>query len=380
MTADGPARPRVAILADSLVVGGAERVVEALALRLGSRGFDVTVGCLRAAGPIGASLAARGVPVESDLGPARLAPGQVFAVRRWLRRTRADVLFVLDHSNALFYGRLAARSLDRPAVAAVHRTRRADGSASLGTIDRLLLPWTAAVIAVSEGHATYLRDREGVRGDRLRVVYNGVDPDRFAPALDAGRRTRERRTLGLPDGATTFGSVAALRPEKNHESLLRALATRDLADAHLVVVGDGARREALEAEAADRGVAERVHWLGWMDDVVGVLAAIDALVLPSHPNVETFPMCVLEAMAAGRPAVATDVGSLDEMIVDGETGWLVPPGNDAALVQALRDAACNPVETERRGAAARRRLLEHFDENHMVDGVARILREVTDRN
>ena len=209
----------------------------------------------------------------------------------------------------------------------------------------------------------------------LRVVHNGVDPARFGAARHEGRRAAERADLGLDDAATVFGIVAALRPEKNHEALLGVLARPELSHAHLLVVGDGARRRELEARARELGLDDRVHWLGWRDDVVGVLAAIDALVLPSHPNVETFPLCVLEAMAAARPAVVTDVGSLDEMVIDGQTGWIVPPGDDDALARALVEAS-DAAQSTARGEGARRRLEERFDEDQMLAKTAAILNEV----
>lgn len=370
-----PSTLRAAILVDSLVVGGAERVTQTLARRLHEFGVHVEVGCLRAPGPIGDALRREGVALASGLGPRRADPRHVLHVRRWLQGVGADVVLILDHSNALFFGRIAARSLGVPAVVAVHRTRRADGSPSLGRIDRLLLPWTTAVLAVSEGHARYLHDVEGVDAGRIRVVHNGVDPEHFAGASDPDRRRTARRALDLPDDAPVLGVVAALRPEKNHEALLDALARPELAAVHLVAVGDGPRREALEARSRELVVDARVRWTGWRDDVVDVLAAIDALVLPSHPNVETFPVCVLEAMAAARPAVATRVGSLDEMIEDGRTGWLVPAGDPDALAAAMVEVVTDAGERARRGEASRRVLRDRFDEKDMVEKVARILRE-----
>jgi glycosyltransferase involved in cell wall biosynthesis len=154
------------------------------------------------------------------------------------------------------------------------------------------------------------------------------------------------------------------------------MAAPELEHARLAVVGDGERREGLQTLAAELGVDTRVHWLGWRDDVERVLAAVDGLVLPSHPNVETFPMCVLEAMAAARPVVATRVGSLDEMVEDGRTGWLVPPDDPAALTAALVRAASDPDERGRRGEAGRARVAKNFTEMQMVSGVAAVLREV----
>jgi glycosyltransferase involved in cell wall biosynthesis len=372
---DGADRLRVAFVVDSLVVGGAERVVEALANGLGHEGFEVVVGCLRSPGPIGEALRTRGIRVDEGLATRRADPLQIPAVIRWLRGVGADVVLVLDHSNALFFGRVAARFAGLPAVAAVHRTRRADGSPSLGRIDRLLEPWTAALIAVSRGHADYLARDEGVDPSRLRVVHNGVDVDRFAAAAEPASRGPARTGLGIPSGALVFAIVAALRPEKNHESLLRAMAAPELEAARLAVVGDGERRDGLQTLATELGVGSRVHWLGWRDDVERVLAAVDVLVLPSHPNVETFPMCVLEAMAAARPVVATRVGSLEEMVDDGRTGWLVPPGDPGALTEALAEAASDPEERRRRGEAGRARVTQDFTEEQMVAGVAAVLRE-----
>lgn len=372
---DGADRLRVAFVVDSLVVGGAERVVEALAAGLGHEGFEVVVGCLRSPGPIGEALRTRGIRVDEGLATRRADPLQIPAVIRWLRGVGADVVLVLDHSNALFFGRVAARLAGLPAVAAVHRTRRADGSPSLGRIDRLLEPWTAALIAVSRGHADYLAREEGVDPSRLRVVHNGVDVDRFAAVAEPASRGPARTGLGIPPGALVFAIVAALRPEKNHESLLRAMAAPELEAARLAVVGDGERRDGLQALATELGVDSRVHWLGWRDDVERVLAAVDVLVLPSHPNVETFPVCVLEAMAAARPVVATRVGSLEEMVEDGRTGWLVPPGDPGALTEALVEAASDPQERRRRGEAGRARVTQDFTEEQMVAGVAAVLRE-----
>ena len=370
---------RVAFLVDSLVVGGAERVLEALVHGLPRHGVDVVVGCLREPGPVGEALRAAGVAVAHGLAPRRLDPTHVLSVGRWLGRTGADVVYVLDHSNALFYGRVAARAMRRPSVVAVHRTRRADGTRSLGAVDRALMPWTRLVVAVSRGQADYLAEIEGVPRSKLRVVYNGVDPDRFVPAPSDEAVRRARMRFGLDPRRGVAGVVAALRPEKNHETLLRVWSDPAFHDADLLVVGDGARRPALEALARELGVVDRVHWAGWTDRVTDVLHAIDVLVLPSHPNVETFPMCVLEAMAAARPVVATRVGSLDEMVDDGTTGWLVEPGDETALRDALVAALQDPAEGSRRGRAGRARVVERFGQDRMVEGTVSVLRQAVGR-
>lgn len=365
--------PRVEFLANSLVVGGAERVVERLLLHLPAHGLQTGLATLREPGPVGEALRERGVRVREELAPRRLDPLQPLAVRRHLRAVGADLVFVLDHSNALLYGRLGAALAGLPQVMAVHRTRRADGSASLGRADRLLMPLSQRVIAVSEGHRRYLVEEEGLPPERLTVIHNGIDPDRFRPSESPAQRRAVREELGLPVEATVAAVVAALRPEKNHELLLEAAATPSLRELHLAFVGEGRREPALRATARERGLDERVHWLGVRDDVDRLLPALDILVLPSHPKVETFPLCVLEAMGAGLPVVATQVGSLDEMVVDGSTGRLVSPGDAEALSGALRELLGDEALRRRWGRAGRARVVERFDSETMVRRTAELL-------
>lgn len=360
---------RLAILADSLVVGGAERVLQALAEDLPGEGFSVRVGCLRAAGPVGEELRRAGVEVDDQVAPSTRSPLSTVRVARWLGRTGAEVAYLLDHSNVLWHGRLAAAWRAIPQVCAVHRTRRADGSASLGLSDRLLGRLSNAVIAVSEGHADYLATEEGIDRRRLAVVHNGVDCDRFG---GDGRAARSR--FGLPPTGFLWGLVAALRPEKNHEMALRVLAREPAGE--LVLVGSGAREEPLRELAGQLGVEGRVHWLGRVDDVPGLLPALDLVALTSHPAVETFPLSLLEAMASGRPVLATAVGSLDEMVIDGETGYLVPAGDEDSFLERLRRLRTDEPLRARLGEAGRIRVREHFTRARMVARTAEILDRV----
>lgn len=364
-------------LVNSLVVGGAERVVEALCQDLPDHGVDVSLGCLREAGPIGRSLADGGLEVVDQLAPRGRAPGQVLDLRRFLKRRAPQVVYLLEHSNALFYGRLAARWARVPRqVVAVHRTGRADGSPSLGRADRLLMGLTDRVVAVSRGHADYLRDHEGVPARKLVVVYNGVDPARFERLTGEDRR-RRRRELGLPAADPVVVVVAALRPEKNHRLLFEALVRFPAGSRpHLAVVGDGALAGELRHAVAELALDSHVHWLGRVNDVSGVLACSDVLALSSHPRVETFPLCVLEAMAAGLPVVATRVGSLPEMVQDGQTGLLVPPGTPHVFASALERVLADPTTARSLGEKGRRRVQDRFSRRQMVERTAEILWEL----
>ncbi|RKZ05685.1 hypothetical protein DRQ32_12110 [bacterium] len=360
---------RLTILADSLVVGGAERVLQALAEDLPGEGFLVRVACLRDAGPVGEQLRRAGVEVDERIAPWPRDPFSTLRIARYLASHGSEIAYMLDHSNVLWHGRLAAAWCQLPQVCAIHRTRRADGSPSLGVADRALGRLSESVIAVSEGHAEYLSSFEGVPRGRLDVVYNGVDPGRFNG--DPGTATAARDRQGLPRDAFLWGIVAALRPEKNHEMALRVLARDE--DSQLVLIGSGAREEALRELAGRLNVQERVHWMGQVEDVGALLPALDVVALTSHPAVETFPVSLLEAMAAARPTLATRVGSLAEMVLDGETGYLVAASDEDAFLQRLQKLRSDAQLRLRLGQAGRERVATCFTRREMVAQTAQIL-------
>lgn len=362
------------------MIGGAERVLQALCEDLPQHDVEPSVGCFRAAGPVGRALGDAGVPVSEQLAPARRSLAQVWALRADLRRHRTHLVYCLDHSNVLWYGRLAARLAGCPSVAAIHRTRRADGSPSLGRADRLLMGWTKRVIAVSREHGRYLSEDEGLDGRRVTVIHNGVDPGRFPPRRTGEELAAHRRSLGWPEEEPVVGIVAALRPEKNHRLLLEA-AVRIPRERrpHVAIIGAGPTEGRLHDVVGELGLRSTVHWLGARDDVPDLLASLDLLALCSDPNVETFPMCVLEAMAARLPVVCTDVGSLREMVQDGRTGRLVPPGNPAALADAIDAILQTPDRGAGLGSAGAARVASEFTRAAMVSRTASLLWEVSGR-
>ncbi len=339
---------RVHFLASTLARGGAETMAVALGDRLAGRGHDVRWTLLREPGVLGANLDPR-LDLRSGLAPGKRPWSGVPALRA--RLAGADALYALDHQNAAVLAAVAAplAGVKRRTVA-IHTTGRWGGRPSLDRPFRTALRAYHAVLALSSAHARYLIEREGVAAAKVRVVPNGIDLDRFRdpPCPEAARAA-----LDLPPGAAVLGSVAMLRPEKNLESLLDAAARLRAAGRAVIVVlvGEGPEREALERRAARDDLAGAVRFLGLRDDVPALLPAFDLFVLPSHPAVETQPVAALEAMAAGVPVVATRVGDLEALLEGGGAGALVPPGDPAALTEAL--AAL--LDSEGRRAALRER-------------------------
>ncbi len=174
--------------------------------------------------------------------------------------------------------------------------------------------------------------------------------------------------LGFDAPGLRVAVVANLEPRKGHRSLLNAVAAlrREGVVVRLACVGDGPERTALEALVVELGLREHVRLLGWREDVPAVLVAAEVLCLPSLSN-ECLPYAILEAMQAGLAVVSTDVAGIPEMVLDGVTGSVVPPGDAGALAAALRQLATRPQERERRGAAGQARVAEHFTLTAMTE-------------
>ncbi|MHC4400574.1 MAG: glycosyltransferase, partial [Planctomycetota bacterium] len=194
--------------------------------------------------------------------------------------------------------------------------------------------------------------------------HNGVDIERFRPQ----DRLQARLRLGLPADIPVAGIVAALRPEKQHGLLLEAmrLVVKQFPGAELVVVGDGVKRQPIEAKACELGISDHVRLLGTRHDVPDVLPALDVKVLSS--KMEANPASTLEASSCGVPVVAPRVGSLPETVVDGVTGVLYPPDDACALADALIRLFADPRRARAMGRRGRELVCRRFSLESMVRG------------
>jgi glycosyltransferase involved in cell wall biosynthesis len=248
---------------------------------------------------------------------------------------------------------------------------------------RRLTPKMDHLIAVSRAIVRKLED-EGRVGAPVSLIYNGVDMERY-DHQEACCTLRE--DYDIPENAPIIGVSARLEPEKGHPTLLEAW-TRVLAsvpDAHLLVVGEGSRREALEAQAASLGLlgsdaanprselGRRVIFTGRRDDVPAVTAALDVAVLPSYREAQG--LSILEAMALSRPVVASAVGGIPEMIEDGRSGLLVPPHDRDALARAVTRLLLDHPYADMLGRAGRELVHERFCVELMVRAIESIYDE-----
>jgi glycosyltransferase involved in cell wall biosynthesis len=264
----------------------------------------------------------------------------------------------------MFWGRLAARWARVPVVvSALHSTGWPDG---VGRLNRMLTRITDAFVGVAETHGRFLVEHEGFPPEKVHVIPNGVDTERFSPLIGQGDSLRSQ--LGLGPTTPVAGIVAALRPEKNHELFLASAkqVLRTIPEARFLIVGDGDLRGALEARAAELDVAHAVKFLGTRSDVPQVLGLLDVFLLTSHN--EANPVSILEAMSMARPVIATRVGSVEQSVHHGETGYVVDPGDAGAVARHCVELLSKPLVARAMGAAGRRQVVEHGSLDAMVRG------------
>jgi glycosyltransferase involved in cell wall biosynthesis len=350
-----PDRPvAVALVITDLDVGGAERALTTLAMRLDPERWRAGVFCLGEPGPLAEMVRRANLPCEC-LGVSRRNPVQaIVRLARSLRRFAPQLVqSFLFHANLA--ARLAAPWAGSPWVVGGLRVAEHQKKWHL-VLDRLTAPLATGSVCVSQGVFRFSRDVARLNPSRLTVIPNAIDPAPFdrAPRLP-------RSAIGIPDTAHLALYIGRLDLQKGLPDLLDA-AERVIAhrpDWHLALAGDGPNSGWLERQIAERApLRDKVHRLGARDDVPSLLQSADLLV---HPSLwEGMPNAVLEAMAARRAVVGTAVEGTEDLVVPGRTGWLVPAGDAAALSRALIEAADSPECRRRFGEAGRLRIEEHF--------------------
>jgi len=350
-------------------VAGGQLVALTLARAATERG-DRVLFMSPAHGPFTAMVEREGMDVHLVDVSRTFRVAGAFRLARLLRMLHVDVLHTHTALAANVLSRVAGRLAEVAVVSHIHienhfRPNRLARSVHTA-LDNGSARLAARVIAVSASTRDSLV-AQGYPPRLVEVVHNGIDVE----AADGGSADGLRAELGIPAGAPRVGELARLCDVKGQRELIEAAAL--VPDVHVALAGDdleqgGTYREALVALARDRGMADRVHFLGYRADTGSLLDQLDALVLPSW--IEGLPISVLEAMAHAKPVIATPVGGTAELVVDGKTGLLVPPRDPEALAAALRTLIGDPERARRLGLAGRERARREFSETAMT---ARVL-------
>jgi glycosyltransferase involved in cell wall biosynthesis len=362
---------RILLVLTHLTRGGAEVLTVEVAKRLRARGHAVGLVSLLRPSWFRAELETAGVPVTSlDAARGRWSPGVLWGLRQAIRAFRPDVV----HTHTLpanFAGRLVRSFVHVPAlVTSAHNTN--EGGPARMAFYRLTDRLSDVTTNCSEAAVASFVAKGAAPPGRIRLLPNGVDTVRFSP--DPSARARTRAQLGLGDRFVWI-AVGRLIAQKDLPNLLDAAREALTGDDLLLLVGGGDLAEALPGWVAARGLGDRVRILGVREDIAELLRAADAYVMSSAW--EGLPIVLLEAASTGLPIVATRVGGNADVVVDGVTGALVPPGNAAALAAAMRETqALSARDRAERGARGRQRVVEGYGIDAVTDHWLALYREV----
>jgi len=377
-------KQRVLHLRSSDGIWGPERLILGLARVLPDHGFQIELGLLYKRirrgmpkeHPLLALARAQGMQAAQLDGRIPLLPLTTWRLLRRLRSPgkRPALLHAHEYKSVLLVG-ILAQLTGLPAIASGHGlfTRGDPGLTLYRRLELWVLRRFVRVAAVSTAERGRLV-RAGVPADRVVVIHNGLDTDMLRSRV---RRSRElvRARLGVRSGELVALAIGRLRPVKGHDVLLKAwaLLQQEQFPARLWIAGDGYWREWLWQRARELGLGRSVTFLGYRDDVPDLIQAADLVVSASRD--ESFGLVLLEGMALGRPVVATAVGGVPELVVDGETGLLVPPEDPEALATAVRRLLSDPVLAAQLGMAGVARARSQFSLDATARQLAQLYRE-----
>ncbi|MEW6126328.1 MAG: glycosyltransferase [Acidobacteriota bacterium] len=331
----------------SLVAGGSEMYAYTVAANLNAERFSSSLCAIDKGGALEPEIRRKAIPYFVMNRRNGLDFALMWRMYRLLKSQRIRVIHT-HHFNQLFYSVIGAKLTGARIVHMEHSIEYLK-SKKFRLALKFLSFFCDKVMAIGNDGLTVLKEQVGIHPRKLEIVRAGVDP-----AIYAEEKKQARQALGLNADAKIIAIIARLFPEKNHLLLLAAFAevVRRLSNAQLLIVGDGTEQKIIEEKINELHLTASVQMLGVRRDVPRILAAADVFALSSDR--EGLPIAVLEAMAAGKPVVATAVGDLPMVVKDGETGRLVPPKNSQAFADALCEILSDSDLASKMGANARR--------------------------
>jgi glycosyltransferase involved in cell wall biosynthesis len=349
-------------------VAGSEKHLLTLLTGLDKAKYQVTLVLLverdKPLGDYALQLEEGGVQVRRVLIRGDIDPLLVWRLYRLLREGNYDLVHThLIHAD--LYGTLAAKLAGVPIIVSTKHNDDAFRRHSLyAFLDRLASKFANKIIVISDSLRRFFVEVEGLDEGKITRIYYGLDAAKFGVHSLGNSSVREE--FGIEANAPLAGIVARLDPQKGHTYLLTAFAkvVETLPQAKLLVVGDGYLRGNLEKQTRDLGITYQVIFTGWRDDIPRIVADLDFLILPSLW--EGFGLVLLEAMAVAKPIVATRVSAIPEIVVNGETGVLVPARDPNSLAKAITKLLQVPVLTKEMGRKGRERLEREFSVEKMV--------------
>ena len=352
----------------SLDVGGTERHIYQIISNLDKKRFKSVVCCLYDPGSFGNTLIKNRVRVYHNLIKKKTDLLCCWKLAEIYREENIQIIYIVNFPITIFWGVICGiLSGNRLFLTRITTTRSSTTPDVLRwrILNRLLLPFVRKIVVQADLHKDYVVKKEGMRAERVKVIYNGVDLERFQYVAD---NNSLKKILNIPDKVPVVGIVARLSSEKGHKVFLKAARkiNEQIPSAHFIFVGDGDDSEFLKQMASDFSIQSKTHFTGVITNISKMVSLFDVAVLCSIAK-ETFSNAILEYMALSKPVVATDLGSIPEQVIDGKTGFLISPGDHDALAERIIRLLNDPELADNMGGAGRELVEKKFSVKKMVD-------------
>lgn len=363
---------------NQLSIGGSEQQLLELTRELDKEKYSPTVVSLSRGGVIKDEMERAGIPVIVAERKIRIDPSPIWKLVKTLRDRKIAIMHSIGFYGGL-YGRLAAKLAHVPIIITSERQTMSWTRASHSQIyfwaDRFLARWTDRVIVNANAVARYVTQQKGIVANKVHVIYNGVNLERFDNPLEAAV---VKRQLDIRDDKSVVGMIARLDPMKDHRNFLQAASfvLQQLPRTVFLIVGEGMLRHELEKFASELNIGSEVIFTGARRDVRDLLSIMDVFVLSSQQG-EGCSNAILEAMTMAKPVVATDVGGNAEIVLNASTGCVVPPKNPARLAQAVLKILEDADLRKYFGEMGRKRVEERFSVGRMVSETEKVYEELT---
>lgn len=357
-------------------LGGAERITYDIVTRLSRQKYEPVLCTLYHPGLCGEAFIRDGYTFYHDLMANKLDIRVIPRIKKIIKTHDIRLIYLINQPLTLFWGTLCGKLFGVPVVSALHNMML-PAAPHFATLYRLFMPHTTRLIAVAETQKTYWARNAKIPEDLITVISNGIDVRQFSSPSDRSAHSHKVQSLGIDPEKRVVGIVARLVPLKGVDLFLHAakLVLESCDQVAFAIAGDGPQRRSLQSLASRLGVAQQVRFLGARTDVHEVIPVFDVAVLSSRT--EALPMVILEYMAAERAIVATAVGSIPELLKDGETALLVEEANVRALADAILTLLADDERREQLGARALLTVKERFSIERTVRQTENLIDEVT---
>lgn len=357
-------RINIVFISSKLPFGGAERQWLELIRGLDKTKFKIVVVTLYELGGIGEEIKKLGIVTYSKVLPRKLYIHYLINVVKILKEEQADIVFLMNQPLSVFYGVIAASVAKIKRIfTAVHNTVVFKKRRRRFILNQLFVGFFDYIIAVGEKQRDYLIESQQLPCEKIKTIVNGVDVSGCDVFV---KKDTMKRSLDIPENFKVVGIVGRLDRVKRHDIFLEAaeIILKEFPSVKFLVVGEGAERERIERLIESLKLSNEVKILGFRSDIPQINKILDVSVISSES--EALPMSILEAMGARVPVVATDVGSVSEAVLDGKTGFLVPPNTPEKLAEAILVLLRNNRLAKEFGVEGRRVVEDKFSLQKMI--------------